>query len=104
MTEQTAIANTISDAERAALDNSFDHAMKVLLDAQHALSSSGIDASVLASALCASYVTYVSALVAVSGLPKEDVARVCKGAIDTMPEFISIAFDRMVGEIEKEAK
>ena len=95
--------NTLTEAELAAINNSFDHAMRVLVDAQRAVVNNGTQPPVVASALCASYVTYVAALVAASGLPKEDVASACKDGIDTMPEFISAAYDRMVKEIAKEA-
>lgn len=89
----------------AAMNSSFDHAMRVLLDAQRTLTEDlNVAPPALASALAASYVTYVSALVAASGLPKEEVMKSCKAAIDTMDQFIDVAYDRMVKQIDEENK
>jgi hypothetical protein len=95
------MTNETTDEQRrmTEMHNGFDHAMPILLDAQRSINNAGVPAPALASALCASYVTYVSALVASHGLPKEQVAITCKQAIDTMDDFITAAYDRMVKEI-----
>jgi hypothetical protein len=100
------MTNEITDEQRLMneMHNGFDHAMPILLDAQRAINNAGVPAPALASALCASYVTFVAALVASNGLPKEQVAVTCKEAIDTMDDFITIAYDRMVKEIAEASK
>jgi hypothetical protein len=105
MSEQPT-TETTADAgvDRNALNNSFDHAMRTLLDAQREINNAGVPAPALASALCASYVTFVSAMVASIGLPKEEVLNTCKEALDTMDEFVNVAYDRMVKEIEEASK
>lgn len=95
--------NTISEAERAALDNNFDHAMRIMLDAQSAVNGV-VPPSVVASASCAAYLIYVAGLCAANDIPKESVAVISKEAIDTMGDFISATYDRMVKEIEKATK
>jgi hypothetical protein len=102
MTDQTTPA--VSESEMVTLNNSFDHAMRLLLETQRTINNAGVPPAALASALCASYVTYVAALVAATGMPKDQVATTCKDAIDTMDEFISAAHDRMVEEIAEAAK
>lgn len=102
MNEQTSPAS--EQPTKEALDNGFDHAMRILLEAQRTVNDVGVPAAALASALCASYVTFVSAFVAAHGLPKDKVASTCKEAIDTMDEFINIAYDRMVKEIAEVSK
>lgn len=103
MTEQTSTPSA-NEPSMAELHNSFDHAMRILLESQRAINLSGVPAPALASALCASYVTFVAALVAAHGLPKEQVAISCKEAIDTMDDFIGAAYDRMVKEIAEAAQ
>ncbi len=103
MTEQTSTPSA-NEPDMAAINNGFDHAMRILLECQRSINMSGIPAPSLASALCASYVTFVAALVAAHGLPKEQVAATCKEAIDTMDDFISAAYDRMVKEIAEAAQ
>lgn len=98
MTEQTTTPSA-DQPDMAALNSSFDHAMRLLLETQRTINNSGVPAPALASALAASYVTYVAAMIAAMGLPKDDVASTCKRAIDTMDDFISAAYDRMVKEI-----
>ena len=102
MTEQT--TQSTDGAQRASLDNQFDHAMIILLEAQRTINNTGTNPAALASALCASYVTYVAALVASTGLPKEQVITACKDAIDTMGNFVNVAYDRMVKEIAEASK
>lgn len=102
MTEQT--SQSADGAQRASLDNQFDHAMAILLEAQRTINNTGTNPAALASALCASYVTYVAAIVAATGMPKEQVIDTCKEAIDTMGEFVNVAYDRMVKEIAEAAQ
>jgi hypothetical protein len=103
MNEQTTTP-TPEQVEEASLNNQFDNAMRILLEAQRTVNIAGVEPAPLASALCASYVTFVAALCAASGLPKEQVTITCKEAIDTMGNFVAVSYDRMVKEIEEASK
>jgi hypothetical protein len=95
MTEQIKPEEGLS-AEQTQAMHQHEKAMLALADTQRILYDNGVHPSVIASALCASYVSFVSALLASIGMPKAMVLPSAKEAIDKMEEYASEHYDRLV--------
>ena len=91
----------ITPETKKQLDEHFDKAMQALVETQRSLNEAGIAPPALASALCASYVTFVAALIAASDLPRELVLRTAKEAIDSIGDFAIESYERMVKKIKE---
>jgi len=92
----------ISESQRRELDQQFEKAMNVLVEAQRSLNDMGISPPALASALCASYIHYVAAVVASAELPSEMVIRTAKEAIDTMNDMAVDTYNRFAKKLAED--
>lgn len=106
MTEQNtleqakAIAEAMEPEALEMLNAHFKKAFDSFIDTQRALNDAGVSPTAVASALAASYVSLVAAIACASEQPADTVIPKCQEALETLEQFVDLAFDRM-SEVRK---